>query len=737
MSDNGNAAARMTVEEFLRQAQSCKTINEYLALYNSVSSDFRSAVIAYSDDLKNIFIQWPEGQDGESLSFKNDADGRASLYAAADKAGINLNGMIPDPESLYRMNTDDGVKPSDYIGKLLLDLSSYESPQWQRSQESVEETEFSGLDSDESSVFEPEQDDFRRLTAEFIASPYREDNNGVRGSLLPDFGRFSADGEYSLYKGWHLSSLYALWGPESSQKDPSCVTLRKGKEILVIPRLDYDNMTTALKSFSASLSVASEGTDKEAAEQKLADSMLSDYAETRTNTAANFWHNFSALVVSQADNPEEAALVAESIVSEMAVEEKNRFLSMKQAYERATGKSFESRIAEKYYEAGRTKKISSILLSREDGVLSSIADVTDSVSSKGSRISEFSMLAVGDTVRMPVHFTAAFGGKSKGLSLDSGELEITCASRINNRVVLVSSDRTSRYEMPLDEFISSQKKLEEEHSKAAEKASLLKKKAARKEKSKAGRAGDILPGERKKDSLLRTEQKYDALLLGRSLSVKDYVRAYNRFLPNKNCYFAANYFLACSRSSSLQEALRAAKSLYSLMGPVEKAAYNRAAELYKSRHGGRTFESSLKLQYYSCAREQRKSSFGWQTAEDSYSDRDTLVRKGRISPSSSLEAGSVVMLRLPCLRAGVIKILGGEVKPFLIEAADRENNSVYLTTAGGEKKIKMPLDEFIAVSRKQTKAVSRILTKADDVLEKAYVRHPAVSRSADLSYRKR
>jgi hypothetical protein len=197
-----------------------------------------------------------------------------------------------------------------------------------------------------------------------------------------------------------------------------------------------------------------------------------DAAETRPNTAANFWHNYKILCREQASNPQEAMDVAKAIVRQMPEREQVKFRQNIRAYERATRRLVNNPLLQPFVKPQETYN-QRILTYYEQNVadlpiknrtvhgadaLATIRRGVESFEEPGKPVDPLHRLKIGDTVKISLDCRTLFGEQRKRLPIT--EYTVTAFSTDLNKVVLIDKNGHSKYTLAKDAFVEKMQKLE-------------------------------------------------------------------------------------------------------------------------------------------------------------------------------------------------------------------------------------------------------------------------------------
>lgn len=180
--------------------------------------------------------------------------------------------------------------------------------------------------------------------------------------------------------------------------------------------------------------------------------------ETRTNTCGQYFHNFEALCRGSsdgrppADNEEQAMKYAKEIYMKMSPHEKRRMHKMEKEFLKAKGYTIEEELMRRFYEVQKER-----VFSKKELELPGHSDesIVNGISVEDGKIrgelDDVSHTKVGDTVRISLT-TKNFNGKE--LRMPVTDMKVVAANKETNTVCLIDEQKNTRYELPLDKFIS-------------------------------------------------------------------------------------------------------------------------------------------------------------------------------------------------------------------------------------------------------------------------------------------
>jgi len=195
--------------------------------------------------------------------------------------------------------------------------------------------------------------------------------------------------------------------------------------------------------------------------------------ETRTNTCAEFFHNFEALCRganggSPAKNENEAMEVVKNIYSSMSQHEKDRMHQMEADWMKTHKTSFQDELIRRFYEVRRDVEIT------EEQKRNAGHDLNNSLVSKHSiedsmvkgEIDPVSHKKIGDTIRISLTCKDAM---DRVHSMPVTEMRIAGANRETNTMVLIDEKNNTQYDLPLDKMIGFMQSQELKKSKELQK----------------------------------------------------------------------------------------------------------------------------------------------------------------------------------------------------------------------------------------------------------------------------
>ena len=290
----------------------------------------------------------------------------------------------------------------------------------------------------------------------FIKDPYMDD------IAVPKFTTAFRDpetGEYTMKEqsGWHFAQKMTEHGAVTA------IMLTKindsgVREFLKIEPTQYEAMINRGKELVQEWSEPRfKNTHLQALYKYENDIGISKH-ETRTNTCGQYFHNFEALCRGSsdgrppADNEEQAMKYAKEIYMKMSPHEKRRMHKMEKEFLKAKGYTIEEELIRRFYEVQKER-----VFSKKELELPGHSDesLVNGISVEDGKIrgelDDVSHTKVGDTIRISLT-TKNFNGKE--LRMPVTDMKVVAANRETNTVCLIDEQKNTRYELPLDKFIT-------------------------------------------------------------------------------------------------------------------------------------------------------------------------------------------------------------------------------------------------------------------------------------------
>lgn len=180
--------------------------------------------------------------------------------------------------------------------------------------------------------------------------------------------------------------------------------------------------------------------------------------ETRINTCGQYFHNFEALCRGSsdgrppADNEEQAMKYAKEIYMKMSPHEKRRMHKMEKEFLKVKGYTIEEELMRRFYEVQKERVFSKKELELPGHSDESLVNGINVEDGKiRGELDDVSHTKVGDTVRISLT-TKNFNGKE--LRMPVTDMKVVAANKETNTVCLIDEQKNTRYELPLDKFIS-------------------------------------------------------------------------------------------------------------------------------------------------------------------------------------------------------------------------------------------------------------------------------------------
>jgi hypothetical protein len=233
----------------------------------------------------------------------------ANLYTQANNSGINVNGIIPTPEEVENLGTGMLHASEDRLRNAM-------SKEWQEEEFKKDCALVQSMAGATGEKYLTQAEEVQRKFAQFPYIPEIE---------VPPFA-LEEEGKLTPYSGFTFDKM----GED-------------GKSVMLIKRQDRgpeERIAISNKLYAEMIENAKRVSHREEPKKetitRFENMMEKDVDERRSNTAANFWHNYKILCRQQASNPQEAMDVARSIVRQMPPQEQAKLRRSIKAYEKAT-----------------------------------------------------------------------------------------------------------------------------------------------------------------------------------------------------------------------------------------------------------------------------------------------------------------------------------------------------------------------------------------------------------------
>lgn len=197
---------------------------------------------------------------------------------------------------------------------------------------------------------------------------------------------------------------------------------------------------------------------------KLPETMYNDFFNPRDpNCADYFRHNFSVFCREKANSPIDALDIAKQIIQIMPKDEQKR---TKKLFETCCkpGQSINELLIEYYEDAVKEVPLCEEWIKNNASEKYIPRQLTDIITANHEKIDRDSNLRIGDTLKNVMLNNEKIFGKGKE-KINVGELKIISASKENNSITLMGSDK-SYYELPRDKVLAAyqQQTLKQKHS---------------------------------------------------------------------------------------------------------------------------------------------------------------------------------------------------------------------------------------------------------------------------------
>jgi hypothetical protein len=428
--------------EFLTSCSGIEDSGMYREVYGDEAPFPQGSIKAVSPQRIALFH---EGAALPLILLDNTPENWAKLYTQANDNGINVNGIIPAPDEIENLGTGMLRASEDRLQNAM-------SKEWQ-------EEEFR-KDCDLARSMAGKADD-RYLTRteeaqrKFVQFPY------IPGVEVPPFA-LEEEGKLTPYSGFVFDKM----GED-------------GKSVMLAKRRvgePEEQVAVSNKLYAEMIANAKRAANREEPQRetitRFEKMMEQDADERRSNTAANFWHNYKILCRQQASNPQEAMEVARSIVRQMPKGEQSKLRRSIKAYESATKplvsnpllkafikprETYNQRILNFYEENVRDLPIKNRSPHGHEA-LTVIRHGADTVDTPGKSIDPALKLKIGDTVKLSLQCKTLFGESRKRLPVTA--FTVVSASTDLNKIVLLDKTGRTKYTLTRDDFIERMQKLE-------------------------------------------------------------------------------------------------------------------------------------------------------------------------------------------------------------------------------------------------------------------------------------
>lgn len=456
---------QLSYSDFLIEASKLETPEAYEKFFNE-NFNFQIAnfkpIPPIADNKLQLFI---DGKATDKVFNDNIEEKRSWARWCFDK-GMAM--YVPLPE-VVKKNGMEVIKKSISICNNLLNTDiTREAEEKEQSQEAAEQKKdnepgasiigpqlYAGSEWTEEELKLIRHVEIDKIPA-FVKDPYMDD------IAVPKFTTSFRDpetGEYTMKEqsGWHFAQKMTGHGAVTA------IMLTKindsgVREFLKIEPTQYEAMINRGKELVQEWSEPRfKNTHLQALYKYENDIGISKH-ETRTNTCGQYFHNFEALCRGSsdgrppADNEEQAMKYAKEIYMKMTPQEKRRMHKMEKEFLKAKGYTIEEELMRRFYEVQKER-----VFSKKELELPGHSDesIVNGISVEDRKIrgelDDVSHTKVGDTVRISLT-TKNFNGKE--LRMPVTDMKVVAANKETNTVCLIDEQKNTRYELPLDKFIS-------------------------------------------------------------------------------------------------------------------------------------------------------------------------------------------------------------------------------------------------------------------------------------------
>jgi hypothetical protein len=426
----------LTPQKFLEVSSSFSSPQAYENYYKYYFSFTAGSVKQVSPDKIALF----DGSHALPAALEdNSPEGWANLYTLADYNGVNVNHIVPTPGEVY----EHGIGTIKEAYDTLTDrcTAAYHTKEMEKDRNLTGE-------SASSSVMGLPQDPHQEMKA-FVKNPY------VPGVPVPSFGLLK-DGSFLSMEGWVF---------HNKEEQGDAVMLQKrhtdGR---------HETMPVSLSQYESLINNAREPAQAAALTpeilQKFRETVNADCNTVRLNTASEFWHNYRVLCREKAKNPVEAVAIARHLLITMKPEERKKFLTSLAQYEKIYNGKHSSNVSQAYtnrlldYYTASVKDIP--ITNKSPFHLNSVQAITrssDYIDAQGRPIDSSLRLKIGDTVKLTMNIPDLINPAVIHKTLKP-DLVLASASRELNKVILIDKNSTSKFVLPMDDFVKRMEKVE-------------------------------------------------------------------------------------------------------------------------------------------------------------------------------------------------------------------------------------------------------------------------------------
>jgi hypothetical protein len=441
----GRRPPETTPMDFLDAASGLSSPEEYRTFYRQRFSFFTGTVKPVSPEKIALF------QELQALPLTvadNNPGNWSNLFALANRNGIVPNNLIPNPDDVAQHGTGIIREFRDRFAEQLTE-SYHEKELLQTSRPSP------GPRAADGSLT-------KELFENFVKNPFK------RGTAVPDFA-VTRNGALEIMRGYSFAGTDPMGHTVYLEKPGDGGRLRT----ITVSNTLYRSLIGDAALPAGAPELTPEIIRKY---EQLANI---DTDKVRSNTAANFWHNYRVLSREHAQNPVTAMKVARDIYNRMRPEEQNKFRSSVLLYEQTKGESYNDRILRYYHESVKDIPIKNRTPFHESSLVSSRLRNDDVVNVTGKPVDDKLRVKIGDEVKLALTIPDLLTGRSHK-SVTSG-LILTSASAELNKVVLMDKDGLSKYVLSRNDFIKRMEKVEKRRARQERAAEMKQRRVERKE----------------------------------------------------------------------------------------------------------------------------------------------------------------------------------------------------------------------------------------------------------------
>lgn len=427
--------AAFTVNDFLKQAATVKTVEEYEALYKTHS--FTPVKMEYISP-SQTGIYYPDS--GIPIHIRGTtAEELVAQYEYVVKKGYDPIG-IPSVKDIQ----ENGIT---IIQEKLAELKNKLDVEYIKKQEQIAQTMYE--QSDTVSMINKEQQHsiapqnyHKEKHAYFIHHHYDP------GCDVPSFG-------YLNYITGKITVLSGYIFTQKTDQEQTIILTKIEKDgnwsAIAIPKHTYESIIENSKIIASAPHITPQIMDK------YNECALLDENKQRVNTAVNFWHNYKAYCRKHCNNEAEAMDAAKKIVREMKLEEQIKLKNQMLRYQKLTEQSYNDRLIDFYKGSVADLKIHDTSGFHES-TLELIRHNTEINTKIGSKFDTNCNIKIGDVIKMNIDCKDVF--KKSIFKQPAKELILVSSCEENNTVVLMDKSKTSKFIIARDDFVRKVQKIE-------------------------------------------------------------------------------------------------------------------------------------------------------------------------------------------------------------------------------------------------------------------------------------